>query len=78
MVAGLQHDNVVVLDHVDQAMLAIDPSGPAALEDMAQRLGLSDAGEGVTQCVLDEPVDPFQRLLVDRLPVEIVPTTRAA
>ena len=46
MVAGLQHANVVVLDHVDQAMLAIDSSGPAALEDMAQRFGLSDAGEG--------------------------------
>jgi hypothetical protein len=34
------------------------------LEHMAQRLRLANAGEGVSQRVLDEPVDPLHHLHV--------------
>ena len=72
VVSGLEDDEIFVLDQVDQAMLGVDPSGPTALKDVAKRFRFADPGEGVTHRVLDQSVDPFERLLVDGLPVQIV------
>ena len=54
MIASLQHDEVVLLNEVDQAMFGVDSSRPAALQDVSQRLRFADAGEGITQRVLDQ------------------------
>ena len=79
MVPGLQHHDVVAFDHVNEAMFAVDPSRPATLEDMAQRLRLADTGDGITQRVLDEPgLIRFTIFLSTGLPVEIVGTSRVA
>jgi hypothetical protein len=43
VVPGLQDYEILVLDQVDQAMLGIDPSRPAALEHMAKWFRFSDA-----------------------------------
>jgi hypothetical protein len=72
VVTGLKHHDIVAFDHVDQSMLGVDPSRPAALENVAQRFRLADPGEWVTQGVVDQPIDPLDYRLVDRLPMEVV------
>ena len=57
---------------VDQPIFHCYPSGPPALQIAAQRLRLADAGKGLALAVADQSIQPFQKALVVRLPVEIV------
>lgn len=57
MEAGLQDDQVVPLDEVDEAMLVGEAARPSAGEGVFKLLGIADAAEGVAAGVVDEPVD---------------------
>jgi hypothetical protein len=65
VVSGLQYDNIVVIDQVDEPMFVVDPPRPASFQDMAKRLGLSNPCARITQRVLQESVDAFHHGPVD-------------
>jgi len=72
-IASLKNHDVVAIDEVDQPVLLADPSGPAAGEGVAQRLGFADPFTGVPEDVVDEPVDAFEGCPVSREPARVVP-----
>ncbi|GAB47568.1 hypothetical protein MOPEL_021_00030 [Mobilicoccus pelagius NBRC 104925] len=69
---GLEDDEVVAVDEVDEAVLLGDPTGPCPGQHVAQGLGLADAGGRVAQRVVDEPVDPRETLPVRRQSAGVV------
>src|SRR5664280_2470759 len=64
--------NLVVCGLVDEAVLVCDASRPVALRPMSEWLGLTDSVVAVAGDVLDQGVDPFERLAVLTLPPQIV------
>lgn len=48
---GLQDDDVVIRDVVDQAVRIVNAAGPRAGEDVFESLGLADTSERIAQCV---------------------------
>lgn len=72
MFAGLQDDDVVVRDVIDQAVRVVDAAGPRAGEDVLEGLGFADASERIAQCVGNQLVDSLESLTVLSLPVDVV------
>ena len=70
--SGLEDDQVVTVDEVDQAVFLGDAARPGPGEHVAKRLGFADPGDRVAQGVVDEPVDPFEGLPVSCQPVGVV------
>lgn len=69
VVPGLQDDDVVIGDVVDEAVGFVDAARPCARQDVLERFRLADSGERVAEQVGDELVDaprPVPRL-VDEL-----------
>src|ERR1019366_4428990 len=64
--------NLVVSGLVDEAVLVCDASRPIALKPMSEWLRLTDPVVAVASDVLDQGVDPFERLAVLTLPPQIV------
>src|SRR5829696_3822464 len=60
VVAGLDDDEFVGLDRVDQAVFVVDASGPEAGEVAGEAFGLAGAGTGVAGGFGDEAVDTGQ------------------
>jgi hypothetical protein len=56
VVSGLQDDDLVVRDEVDQAVLVGDTARPRARQGVLERLGFADARMRIAQGVPDEPV----------------------
>src|SRR5215831_10572100 len=69
---GLQNDEIFAVDEVDKAVFFGDPPRPGAREHVPQWFWLADAGRGITQGVIDEPVYSLERGPVGRLPVGVV------
>jgi hypothetical protein len=72
VVAGLEHDDVVTVDEIDQSMLVVDAPRPTSGEDVPQRLWFADPAEGVAQDLVEQAVEPLERCLVSGLPVPVV------
>jgi hypothetical protein len=51
-------------DHVDEAVLIVDPSRPRPRQVVLQRFGLADAGKGSPPDVLNQLVDPREHLAI--------------
>src|ERR1035437_2185666 len=64
--------NLVVSGLVDEAVHVCDASRPIALKPMSEWLRLTDPVVAVASDVLDQGVDPFERLAVLTLPPQIV------
>ena len=64
MVAGLNGDEVVVLDGVDEAVFLVDAAGPEAGQVAGEALGFAGADAGIAGGFGDEPVDPGEGLAV--------------
>src|SRR5215469_15535145 len=64
VVAGGNDDDLVLRHEVDEAVLVIYPPRPCPRQVILERLRLADAREGIAAHVLDELVDPGQRLAV--------------
>jgi len=47
MVFGLEDDEVLTVDEVDQSMFFGEPAGPGTGQKVAQWFGFADAGGGV-------------------------------
>jgi hypothetical protein len=43
VVTGLEDDDVITIDEIDESMLFVDSAGPAASQKMSQRLRLADS-----------------------------------
>lgn len=71
-VAAGGYPDLVAHDAVHEAVLVGDPSGPVALEGVAQGLGLTDALVAVAGHLMDERIDALQDLAVLHLPPEVV------
>src|SRR5215467_13180807 len=69
---GLQNDQIFAVDEVDEAVFFGDPPRPGAREHVPQWFWLADAGRGIAQGVIDEPVDSLQHGAVGRQPVGVV------
>src|SRR6478609_567035 len=70
--SGLQDDQVVVIDQVDQPVLFGDSTRPGVGEHVLERFGFADAFCRIAQCIVDESVDPFEDLPVGLEPMLIV------
>src|SRR5215510_5137956 len=68
VVAGRDDDDLFVRDEVDKTVLVVDAPRPSPRQVVFERLWLANAGEGVSAYVLDEFVDPDERLAVDSEP----------
>jgi hypothetical protein len=58
--AGLQDDDVVVGDVVDQAVCVVDAARPRFGENVFERLGFADTSEGIAQRIDDQLVDALE------------------
>jgi hypothetical protein len=73
----LEEIDPVFTDDIDDPVLLGQPSRPGAREDVLQRLGLTDTGEGVSQNGLDEIQSPQGNSAINLDPVsEILPKLR--
>ena len=57
METGLEDDEVVAIDEVDEAVLLGDPTRPRPGQHVPQRFGFADSGGRVAQRVVEEAVD---------------------
>jgi hypothetical protein len=65
--------DLVVSGPVDEAALVCDASEPVTLKPVSKWLGLTNPVVAVASDVLDQIVDPFERLAVLTLPPQIPP-----
>ena len=72
VVSRLDDDKIVGLDEVDEAVLLVDPSRPAALEHVAELLRFADTARRLAQRCLNKPIDAPQRGAVGRLPMPVI------
>jgi hypothetical protein len=72
VVPGLEDYDVIAVDQVHEAVLLVDPPRPTALQNMFQLLGLADPRQRITQCGIEQTIDPLARGPIRRLPVEVV------
>src|SRR5204863_1638126 len=72
VVVSLEHHEVISVDEVDKAVLLVDAPGPAARQDVAKWLRLTDAAKRVAKGLVEQPVHAPQGRLVGRLPVAAV------
>jgi hypothetical protein len=72
VVPGLEHDNVVPINEVDEAVFSVDASGPSALEDVTERFGFPDTAERFAKRVFEESIDPLDHRFVGTPPVQVV------
>lgn len=78
MKARLEDDEVVMVDEVHQAMLLGDPAGPRPGKQVLEGLRLPDPVSRITQCVIDQPVDPLEDLPIGLEPMlVVVPAVRS-
>ena len=61
-----------VTDEIHQTIFLVDPPAPQAAEIRVKRLRLSDALKGMTFDVLEDHIDPFQRLFILHLPIQVI------
>src|ERR1700727_2335064 len=67
------HDGqIVFLNGVNEPVGVVDPPRPESRQVLAERFGFAESFEGVPHRVLNQCVDPFQRLSVLTLPVNVV------
>jgi len=64
MVAAREDADLILEYLVHEAMLVVDAARPAACQFVLERLGLADAGKGVTLHGLNEPDDALGHLAV--------------
>lgn len=72
VVAGLEDDEVVAIDEVNEAVLLGDSSRPGSLKDMLERLGLPDALARMPQRIFDQSIDSLHHRPVGLLPGDVV------
>jgi hypothetical protein len=72
MKASLQDHEVVAVYEIHQTVLVADPSRPSTGEQMTKWLRLADTGNRVSQRVVDQPVDAFERASISSKPVRVV------
>jgi hypothetical protein len=72
MKSGLNNDDIIYLNEIDQSMLLVDSSRPASFEDVSKRFWFTDSVSRVTQHVFQESIQTFQSCSVMRLPIAVV------
>jgi putative hydrolase of the HAD superfamily len=72
VIAGLQDDQIVTVDQMDEAMFLVDPSRPRAGQQMLKWLRLPDPCKGRAKGVLDKSVDPGGSAPIAADPVLVV------
>ena len=70
--AGLQDNDVVVGDVIDEAVSIVDAARPRAGEDVLQGLRFANTSERIAQRVSDQLIDALECLAVLGLPVDVV------
>ena len=68
--AGEDHDVMLTGNIIDQSVFPVDLSAPA-ISFVAQRFRVADTVKAAALDIPQQLIDPAQRLLVLRLPVEI-------
>jgi len=72
VVAGLQNNDVVISNEVDQAVHVVDAAGPRAGKNVLEGLRFADPGERIAHCVGDQLVDSPEGLSVLSLPIDVI------
>ena len=69
VVTGLEDDQIISVDEVDESMLFIDSPRPTALEHVTKLLGFTNAASRLAQRSLDQSVDASEARAVRLLPI---------
>ncbi len=72
MIPQLSYKDSILSRPVNDAVLVVDAPGPVTGEAVFERFGFARAGEGISNDLMDDPVDAFEHVFVGLLPIEIV------
>ena len=72
MIPACQDIDIFLIDAIDQAVFIVDPPAPETGQVAMQRFRFSDAGISVSLYILDQFIDPFERLPILRLPIDVI------
>jgi hypothetical protein len=70
--SGLNNDDIVYINEIDQSMLLVDSSRPASFEDVSKGLWFAYSVSRMTQHVFQESIQTFQSCFVMGLPIAVV------